>query len=36
MSPEIGNVESGVNIPMVKKAYVDDYAQASERQCAEC
>ncbi|MBD3329959.1 radical SAM protein [Candidatus Peregrinibacteria bacterium] len=35
-APSIGNVESGIDIDLVKKQYIDDYASLSISFCSNC
>lgn len=35
-SPDIGNVEEGINLEKVKKYYVDDYIDKSIENCSNC
>lgn len=36
MAPAIGNVESGVDIELIRKLYISDYVKESLRSCSEC
>lgn len=35
-SPSIGNVDSGINKKIIKKYYVEDYAEKSIEHCSDC
>lgn len=35
-SPDIGNVEEGINIEKIRKYYVDEYMEQSIRNCSNC
>lgn len=34
--PDIGNVYSGLNIPQIKKSYIDEYIRFSTEDCSNC